>query len=192
MSFRPASLAGTECAPKKATRQDNPSFEQPPNHGPDHSDFRDRRHPQGRRQGRPEADLQHRHHRPRRPRQDHAGRRDAAPVRHLPRQRGRRRARHGLERPGARARHHHPGQEHRALLPRQQDQHRRHPGPRRLRRRSRARPQDGRRRRPARRCLRRPAAADPLRAVQGARGQAHARWSSSTRSTVPTRARRKF
>ena len=32
--------------------------------------------------------------------------------RHLPREPGGRRTRHGLQRPGARARHHHPGQEH--------------------------------------------------------------------------------
>ena len=53
---------------------------------------------------------QHRHHRPRRPWQDHAGGLPAEADRHLPRQRAGRRARHGLQRPRARARHHHPGQ----------------------------------------------------------------------------------
>ena len=79
---------------------------------------------------------------------------------------------HGLERARARARHHHPRQEHRGPLPRHQDQHRRHPRPRRLRRRGRARAQDGRRRPPAGGRLRGPAAPDPLRAAQGARGAA--------------------
>ena len=50
-----------------------------------------------------------------------------------------------LQRPGARARHHHPGQEHRPRRRRHQDQHHRHARPRRLRRRGRARAQDGRR-----------------------------------------------
>ncbi len=53
-----------------------------------------------------------------------------------------------------------------------QAQHRRHARARRLRRRGRARADDGRRRRPARRRLRGAAAADPLRAAQGARGEA--------------------
>jgi hypothetical protein len=44
-----------------------------------------------------------RDHRPRRPRQDDAGRRHALAERHLPRQRGRRRAGDGLDRPRARA-----------------------------------------------------------------------------------------
>ena len=56
----------------------------------------------------------------------------------VPRQPGARRPRHGLERPGARAGHHHPGQEHRRSIPRGKDQPRRHAGPRRLRRRGRA------------------------------------------------------
>ena len=86
----------------------------------------------------------------------------------------RRRARHGLQRPGARARHHHPRQDHRRPLSRRQDQHRRHARPQRFRRRSRARAQDRRRRHAAGRRQRRPAAADPLRAQQGARSQAAA------------------
>ena len=87
----------------------------------------------------------------------------------------RRRARDGLQRPGAREGHHDPREEHRGAAPRRRtaatrhDQHHRHPRPRRLRRRGRARPVDGRRRRAARRRLRGPAAADPLRAAQGAR-----------------------
>ena len=40
------------------------------------------------------------------------------PERYLPRQRSPRRARHGLQRAGTRARHHDPGQEHRHLLSR--------------------------------------------------------------------------
>ena len=52
------------------------------------------------------------------------------------------------------------------------DQRHRHPRPRRLRRRGRARSVDGRRRRAARRRERGPAAPDPLRAPQGARGEA--------------------
>ena len=55
--------------------------------------------------------AQHRPRRPRRPRQDHAGRRHAARHRHVfedaP---GPRRPGDGLQRPGARAGHHHPGQ----------------------------------------------------------------------------------
>ena len=69
---------------------------------------------------------QRRHHRPRRPRQDHPRGRPAPPGRSLPRQPGDGRARHGLERPRARARHHDPGQEHRRALRRGQDQHRGH------------------------------------------------------------------
>src|SRR6266702_1643206 len=150
-----------------ASRQDNPSSEQPP----DHPDLRSRR-PEARREARPQADFQYRHHRARRPRQNHPGRRHAAPVRDLPGERGRCRARHGLQRPRARARHHDSGQKYGSLLPRQQDQYRRHPWPRRLRRRSRARAEDGRRRRSPRRRVRRPAAADALRALEGARSQA--------------------
>ena len=81
--------------------------------------------------------------------------------------------RDGLDGPRARARHHHPRQEHRDPPGRRERQprrrqHRRHPRPRRLRWRGRARPVDGRRRRPAGGRLRGPAAADPLRAAQGA------------------------
>ena len=86
--------------------------------------------------------------------------RDDAPVGAVPRQRAgtarRRPARPdpGLQRPGARARHHHPGQEHRPQAGRHQDQHHRHARPRRLRRRGRARPAHGRRRPAAGRCRR--------------------------------------
>ena len=55
---------------------------------------------------------QHRDHRACRPRQDDAGRPAAAPERRVPRQPAGRRARPGFERPGARARHHDPGQMH--------------------------------------------------------------------------------
>jgi hypothetical protein len=88
--------------------------------------------------------------------------------------RGARGPRHGLQRPGARARHHHPRQDHRRPLPRRQDQHRRHARPQRFRRRSGARAQDGGRRHAAGGRQRRPAAADALRAGEGARGQAAA------------------
>ena len=142
--------------------------------------------------------AQRRDRRPRRPRQDDARRRHAAADRLLRRARARRRARDGLRRPRAREGHHDPRQEHgdhatrgaargRAAR-RHHDQRDRHPRPRRLRRRGRARPVDGRRRRAARRRDRGPAAADPLRAAQGARGEAarHPAW--STRPTAPTRA----
>ena len=92
--------------------------------------------------------------------------------RRVPRQPGRRRARHGLDGPRAREGHHDPRQEHRGPPRRREAQHRRHAGPRRLRRRGRARADDGRRRAAARRRLRGPAAADALRAAQGARGAA--------------------
>ena len=58
------------------------------------------------------SDPQPRHRRARRPRQDHARRRDVPHRRHDPRQRARSRARPRFERPGARARHHHPLEEH--------------------------------------------------------------------------------
>ena len=67
-------------------------------------------------------------------------------TRHLPRQPAGRRARHGLQRPGARARHHHPGQVHLGRLEGHAHQHRRHARPRRFRRRGRAHPRHGRRR----------------------------------------------
>ena len=92
----------------------------------------------------------------------------------VPAPRARRRARDGLQRPGAREGHHHPREEHRGALQvaggrlRHRHQHHRHPRPRRLRRRGRARPVHGRRRRAAGRRLRGPAAADPVRAAQGA------------------------
>ena len=134
------------------------------------------------------APPQRRHHRPRRPRQDHARRRDAPAGRRVPGQRAGRRAGHGLQRPGARARHHHPGQEHRRPLRRDPDQHRRHA---RATPTSAARssaccrwstacccsstPPRARCRRPAS-CCARPSSA------------ACRRSSSSTRSTAPTRA----
>ena len=129
----------------------------------------------------PEADRpheprhpQHRHHRPRRPRQDHAGRPAAAPVGHLPRQPAGGRAGDGLQRPRARARHHHPRQELRGRVRRHAHQHRRHAGPRRLRRRGRARAVDGRRRAAAGRRGRGADAADALRHPQGARARPEA------------------
>ena len=114
--------------------------------------------------------AQRRDHRPRRPRQDHAGRRPALAVRRVPRQPGRQRAGHGLERPRAREGHHDPRQEHGGPLRRRDPQHRRHARSRRLRRRGRARARDGRRCAAARRRERGPAPADALRAAQDARG----------------------
>ena len=104
-------------------------------------------------------------------------------------QRGR--ARHGLERPRARARHHHPGEEHRRALGRREDQHRRHARPRRLRRRGGAHAAHGRRRAAPGRRLRGAAAADPLRARRRRSGGTRARSSASTRSTAPTPGRRR-
>jgi alkaline phosphatase D len=77
---------------------------------------------------------QYRHHRPRRPRQDHAGRPAAAAIRRLSREPARGRARHGFQRPRARAGHHHPGQGRLGGLERRPHQYRRHPRPRRFRR----------------------------------------------------------
>ena len=85
---------------------------------------------------------------------------------------GRQRARARLDGPRAREGDHDPRQEHGLPLRRDEDQHRRHAGSCRLRRRGRARADDGRRRAPARRRERGAAAADPLRAAQGARGEA--------------------
>ena len=76
-----------------------------------------------------------------------------------------------LERPRARARHHHPRQGDERRLAGPPHQHRRHPRPRRLRRRGRAHPRHGRRRPPARRRRRRPDAADQVRAGQGAQAR---------------------
>ena len=87
----------------------------------------------------------------------------------LPLQRAGRRAGHGQQRAGARARHHHPGQEHRRPLRRRADQHRRYAGACGLRRRSRTRAVDGGRRGAARGRGRGPVASDPLRAAQGVR-----------------------
>ena len=56
---------------------------------------------------------QRRDRRARRPRQDDARRRDALAVRLVPREPGRRRARHGLDGPRAREGHHDPREEHR-------------------------------------------------------------------------------
>ena len=90
-------------------------------------------------------------------------------VRRVPRQPGRQRARHGLERPGAREGHHDPRQEHRGAVRRRHVQHRRHTRSRRLRWRGGTRARDGRRRALARRRERRAVAADALRVAQGAR-----------------------
>src|SRR5438034_2311374 len=116
--------------------------------------------------------AQHRHHRARRPREDDAGRRHAAPDGRLPRQRAGRRPGDGLLRARARARHHHPGQEHDRHLGGRAHQHRGHARALGLRRRGRAHPGDGRRRAPPGRRLRGAAAPDPLRAREGARGGA--------------------
>ena len=94
------------------------------------------------------------------------------------------RAGHGLDRPRAGEGHHDHGEEHVDHLRGHEDQHRGHARPRGLRRRGRADPDAGRRRAPAGRRRRGPAAPDPLRAAEGARGRAHRRWSSSTRSTA--------
>ena len=74
----------------------------------------------------PERRPQHRHHRPRRPRQDDAGGPPPADDPRLPRQPAGRRARARQQRPGARARHHHPREEHLDPLPRHEDQRHRH------------------------------------------------------------------
>ncbi len=110
---------------------------------------------------------QHRHHRPRRPRQDDPRRPAAAPVWHLRRPPAGGRARHGLQRPGKGARHHHPGEELRHRVRGHAHQHRRHPGPCRFRRRGRARTDDGRQRAAAGRRRRGTHAADALRHAQG-------------------------
>ena len=148
----------------------------------------------GRRGWLPSAGARARRHpqrgdrRARRPREDDPRRRDALAVGLVPREPGRRRARHGLDGPRAREGHHDPREEHRGHLPRRQDQHRRHAGTRRLRRGGRAGVADGRRRAAPRRRERGPAAADALRAAEGARGEAPGDCWSSTRSTGPTRA----
>ena len=115
------------------------------------------------------------HHRPRRPRQDDAGRPDAPAVRPVPR-----RAKLAastlhprLQPPGARARHHHPGQEHRAsgwpTTPRSTSSTR--PATPTSAARSSASCQDGRRRSAAGRRRRGAVAADALRAAQGVRAR---------------------
>ena len=116
----------------------------------------------------PNGPSQHRDHRARRSRQDHAGRRAAQAGRRLPPQPEGGGPGHGQQRPGARARHHHPGQVHVDPLARHAHQHRRHARPRRLRRRGGAHPQHGRRRHRAGGCLRGTAAADQVRGLQGA------------------------
>ncbi len=77
------------------------------------------------------------------------------------------RARDGLQRPRARARHHHHLEELRGHLRRHAHQPDRHAGPRRLRRRGRARAEDGRRGAAAGGRLRGPHAPDALRAAEG-------------------------
>ncbi len=109
------------------------------------------------------------HRGPRRPRQDHVGRRDALAVRGVPRERGRERARHGLDGPRAREGHHDPRQEHGRAPRWAEDQHRRHARTRGLRGRGRARAHDGGRRAPPRGRERGSAAADQVRPAQGAR-----------------------
>ena len=106
--------------------------------------------------------------------------------RHLPRERARRRADHGLDRPGAREGHHDHGQEHGHPLQGRQDQHRGHPRPRRLRRRGRADADAGRRRAAAGRRRGGPAAPDPLRAARRRSRPGSRRSWSSTRSTART------
>ena len=102
-----------------------------------------------------------------------------------------RRARHGLQRPGARARHHDPRQEHRDPL---RSEHARStsstpPATPTSAARSSA-SDDGRRRAAAGRRRRGADAADAVRAAQGARARPEADRGRSTRSTARTRARR--
>ena len=120
----------------------------------------------------PHADSQRRDHRPCRPRQDHPGRQAAQPVRLVPRPPGGGRARDGPQRPGARARHHHPRQVHLGGLARHPHQHRRHPRPRRFRRRGGAHPEHGGWRHRAGGRRRGRAAADQVRGRQGAGARA--------------------
>ena len=116
----------------------------------------------------PHANSQRRDHRPCRSRQDHAGRQAPEPVRLVPRPPGGGRARARPQRPGARARHHDPGQVHLGGLARHPHQHRRYPRPRRFRRRGRAHPEHGGRRHRAGGRRRGRAAADQVRGRQGA------------------------
>ena len=92
-------------------------------------------------------------------------------VRHVRCAQGRARARDGLERARARARHHDPREEHGDPLARLPHQHRRHARTRRFRRRGRARAVDGRLGAAARRCGRRTDAADALRHAEGVRAR---------------------
>ena len=119
------------------------------------------------RRGHPQRHARRGHRGACRPRQDHAGRRHAAPVRCLPQGPGRGRARHGLDGPRARARHHHPGQADRHRLPRHPAQHRGHARSRRFRGRGRAQPAHGRLGAAAGGRRRGAAAPDTLRAGQG-------------------------
>ena len=109
----------------------------------------------------------HRADRARRSRQDHPGRCNAARHRGLCRARDQGRPRPRFQRPGTRARHHHPGQGSIRRLERGAHQSGRYAGPRRLRGRGRAGTDAGRRRPLAGRRLRRPDAANPIRALQG-------------------------
>ena len=117
---------------------------------------------------------QHRDHRARRPRQDHARGQAAAPVGHARCPQARHRARDGLERARARARHHDPREEHRDPVARLPHQHRGHARPRGLRRRSGARAVDGGLRAAARGRRGRPDAADALRHAEGLRARPRA------------------
>ena len=89
-----------------------------------------------------------------------------------------------LQRSGAGARHHHPGQEHGRHLRGHKDQHHRHPRPRRLRRRGRAGAEHGRWLPAAGRRRRRAHAADAHRAGARRWSAGCGRSSSSIRSTA--------
>ena len=117
---------------------------------------------------------QRRHHRARRSRQDHPGRPAAAPIGLLPRESAGGRARHGFQRPRARARHHHPRQGHLDPLERHPHQYRGHPRPCRFRRRGRAHPQHGGWRPGAGRRRRGAASTDQIRGLEGPQGRAQA------------------
>ncbi len=111
--------------------------------------------------------AQHRHHRPRRSWQDDARRQDAGAGGNLRQAPAHRRTDDGQQRPRARTRHHHPGQELLDPLRRHPHQHRRHAGSRRFRRRGGAHPGHGQWRAAAGRCRRRTHAADALRHDEG-------------------------
>ena len=128
---------------------------------------------------------QYRHHRARRSRQDHPRGSVAAAIRHARCAQGPAGAGHGLERPGARARHHHSGEEYGDHLGRLPHQHRRHPRPRRFRRRSRTGARHGGLRAAAGRRGGRPHAADPFRDSKGVQA-----WPASHRGHQQNRPRR--